>query len=173
MIPNPNLLKTSIFDVQEFLRTISQVYSEISPIVPDGLYGPQTTQSVIDFQKMKDMPQTGTVDFQTWQAIVRTYDDVVALRAPARAVQSFPSQNFTVSIEDEGDTVYFIQIMLNTLSKYYINISPVPISGRFDELTAKSVKDFQPCCGESPSGVVCKSTWDLLVNAYETCTGFC
>lgn len=173
MIPNPNSLKSPIFHMQQFLRTISQSYSEISPVVPDGAYGPQTTQAVMDFQKMQGLAQTGAVNFETWKGIIDTYDDVMNQNAPAKAVRSFPAPDHTISLGDESDTVYFIQVMLNTLASHYVNISPVRVTGKYDEQTAQSIRNFQPCCGEECNGVVCKNTWNMLVNAYETCIRFC
>ena len=103
MIPNPNALKSPVFHMQQFLRTISQAYSEIPLVVPDGVYGPQTTQAVIAFQKMESLPQTGSVDFTTWSDIIQTYDEVIAQTAPAMAIRSFPSANYTISLGNEGE----------------------------------------------------------------------
>ena len=173
MIPDPNALKSPIFHLQQFLRTIAQVFSEISLVVPDGVYGSQTAQSVTDFQQMAGLPQTGSADFDTWNAIVSTYDEVIALTAPAEAIRGYPSPSYTISMGEQSDTVYFIQVMLNTLARAYQNIYPVMVSGSFDEATAASVRTFQPCCGETCTGTVNKFTWDMLVEAYEGCIGCC
>lgn len=173
MIPDPNALKSPIFYMQQFLRTIAQVFPEISLVVPDGVYGPQTAQSVTDFQQMTGLPQTGSADFDTWSAIVSTYDEVIALTAPAKAVRVFPSSAYTVSMGEQNATVYVIQVMLNALSKIYQNILPVTVNGIFDQATAESIKTFQPCCGEACTGAVSKYTWDMLVEAYEGCIGCC
>lgn len=91
MIPDPNAIKSPVFHMQQFLRTIAQTHPEIPLVVPDGVYGPQTTQAVVAFQAMTGLPQTGQVDFATWSAIINTYDEVVAQVSPAKAIRSFPT----------------------------------------------------------------------------------
>ncbi|MBS6194352.1 MAG: peptidoglycan-binding protein [Clostridiales bacterium] len=55
--------------IQEQLNTISQVYTAIPSINPDGIYGEATKNAVRRFQSVFGMPQTGIVDYSTWYEI--------------------------------------------------------------------------------------------------------
>ncbi|MEG2788943.1 MAG: peptidoglycan-binding protein [Romboutsia sp.] len=59
--------------VQNELNVISKAYPAIPKIAEDGIYGSKTKDSVEVFQKIFDIPRTGTVNFATWYEISRVY----------------------------------------------------------------------------------------------------
>lgn len=59
--------------VQEQLDTIATVYSAIPRIAQDGIYGPGTAEAVRAFQSIFGLPQTGVIDFATWNRISNIY----------------------------------------------------------------------------------------------------
>lgn len=59
--------------VQEQLDTIATVYSAIPRIAQDGIYGPSTAEAVRTFQSIFGLPQTGVIDFATWNRISNIY----------------------------------------------------------------------------------------------------
>ena len=59
--------------LQEQLDAISSVYTAIPDISPDGIYGPATAEAVRKFQSIFGLPQTGVVDFATWDKISHIY----------------------------------------------------------------------------------------------------
>ncbi|HJC47644.1 MAG TPA: peptidoglycan-binding protein [Candidatus Lachnoclostridium pullistercoris] len=59
--------------VQEQLDTIATVYSAIPRIAQDGVYGPGTQAAVSAFQSIFGLPQTGVIDFATWNKISHIY----------------------------------------------------------------------------------------------------
>ncbi len=59
--------------VQEQLDTIATVYSAIPRIDQDGIYGPGTQAAVSAFQSIFGLPQTGVIDFATWNKISHIY----------------------------------------------------------------------------------------------------
>jgi peptidoglycan hydrolase-like protein with peptidoglycan-binding domain len=52
---------------------ISEVYTAIPALVPDGFYGERTAESVRAFQGIFGLPKTGAVDFATWYKISQIY----------------------------------------------------------------------------------------------------
>ena len=62
-----------VMQVQEQLAAISTVYTAISRITPDGIYGPATAAAVREFQSVFGLPQTGVIDFATWYKISHIY----------------------------------------------------------------------------------------------------
>ena len=59
--------------IQQQLNTISDTYSAINKLRVDGIYGENTAQSVKQFQKIFNLPQTGVVDLATWYQISQIY----------------------------------------------------------------------------------------------------
>lgn len=59
--------------VQEQLQRISQTYTSIPSITPDGIYGEQTQNAVRRFQSVFGLPVTGIIDYRTWFEISAIY----------------------------------------------------------------------------------------------------
>ena len=69
--------------IQEQLNAISNNYPAIPKVRVDGIFGPETRNAVIEFQKIFNMPQTGIVDFATWYRISFIYVAVAGLATGA------------------------------------------------------------------------------------------
>lgn len=63
----------SVRQLQEQLNVLANVYYPINSVAVDGVYGQQTADAVREFQKLFDLPETGTVDFATWYKISDIY----------------------------------------------------------------------------------------------------
>jgi len=70
---------SKVSQLQEQLDRIAEVYSAIPRISADGIYGPRTEAAVREFQRIFDLPQTGTVDFRTWYKISQIYVGVTRI----------------------------------------------------------------------------------------------
>lgn len=68
--------------LQEQINRIAKNYPAIPLLNPDGVYGSATEESVRIFQKVFDLPQTGTVDFATWYKISDIYVGVSQIAEP-------------------------------------------------------------------------------------------
>ena len=56
--------------IQRLLRDISFFDEDIVTVIPDGIYGETTKDSVKSFQRKHNLYETGTVDNDTWDKIV-------------------------------------------------------------------------------------------------------
>lgn len=65
--------------VQEQLDAIATIYSAIPRIKPDGIYGPATEQAVRKFQSIFGLPQTGVINFATWNRISHIYVGITGI----------------------------------------------------------------------------------------------
>lgn len=63
--------------LQEYLSTLSEVYTEIPPVEENGIFGSATRSAVQAAQALFGLPVTGIVDALTWDAITDAYVDVV------------------------------------------------------------------------------------------------
>ena len=62
--------------LQYMLRVLSSVIPAIPPVEVDGIYGPATRASVLAAQRYFGLPQSGTVDEQTWLRIESQFSSV-------------------------------------------------------------------------------------------------
>ena len=63
--------------MQQYLEVISHAYDEIPLIEADGVLGPKTKSAVMEFQKIFNLPVTGTIDVVTWYKIAQMYQRLI------------------------------------------------------------------------------------------------
>ena len=74
--------------LQYMLSVLSEYIPEIPPLAIDGIYGPATRNAVLAAQRRFRLPQTGEVDFQTWDEI---YDQYAGIEnTTLRDITDFP-----------------------------------------------------------------------------------
>lgn len=74
--------------LQYMLQVLSSFIPEIPPVTIDGIFGPNTRDAVLAAQRRFGLPQTGVVNFDTWEAI---YDQFSGIETTAwRNPESFP-----------------------------------------------------------------------------------
>ena len=59
--------------LQYMLRVLSAYLSEIPSIAVDGIFGPATSDAVIAAQRKFGLPETGIVNYDTWEAIYNQF----------------------------------------------------------------------------------------------------
>ncbi len=62
-----------IYILQAILMTLAEVYSSMVAPYMTGILDDQTSESVISFQFLSDLPQTGEVDKVTWKHLALQY----------------------------------------------------------------------------------------------------
>ena len=87
-----------IKEIQRYIYNISHHNKRVPTIMPDGIYGPQTTAAVGSFQREYDLPVTGETDDKTWSKLVEVYFDV---NNDTVLLEVFP-ENFELFPGDEG-----------------------------------------------------------------------
>lgn len=65
--------------VQEQLDTIATIYSAIPRIAQDSIYGQNTAKAVLEFQSIFGLPETGVIDFATWNKISHIYVGITGI----------------------------------------------------------------------------------------------
>ena len=155
-----------IRELQTYLRKIGTRCIDIPLVAIDGVFGPETTESVTAFQKKAGLDPNGRVNRKTWDAVVKTYARFLREEAPAEAIRPFPSPQHVIEPGDQGPLVGFLQLMLDTISNRYANIHASSITGTYDADTEEAVRDFQRLGGLEPNGKTDKETWNQIARLY-------
>ncbi len=157
-----------VFNLQYFLSVLSEFYSNIPSVEITGYFGPQTKASVIEFQKSKDLPQTGIVNDITWNEIYRDFRGIVTTVFESGApIEAFiPFSGTTLQLGSKGEEVVTLQQYLNNIASVYENISPVEVTGEFNEATMNSVMQYQKEFGLRATGTVDRITWNSIGGTY-------
>ncbi len=157
--------KQHIYELQKYLHAISLMNHNIPSVIPDGIYGDETTIAVKAFQREYGLRDTGNTNPETWSRIINVYKSF--LRASPLPFNIFPSEKYVLSEGDSGFVVYVVQAALNELCNRYDNVPFTEVTGKFTKQTADSVADFQKWSGLPVSGNVDSATWNLLVRCCE------
>lgn len=161
-----NEKQTAIKELQQSLRDIAKVDSDIISVIPDGIFGEETEDSVKSFQRKHGFTDTGVVDFALWSKIAEE-------RKKALFELSEPVQVIKISREDlplvlgqESAQIHMLNMMLNELSARHDNFSNVGHGNVFTNETEAQVKNWQAVIAHDITGEVDKQTWNTLALYY-------
>ena len=121
--------------------------------VADGVFGMETQQAVMDFQKNNGIKADGTAGTATLKKLSGS------CKAATRVTPSpAPGGVVTLREGDTGENVYILQAYLFELG-YYTG----RIDGRFTEETTMAVMQFQMANGLAADGIAGKGTQSVLM----------
>lgn len=154
-------------DLQYFLRFIAQFNPAVSAPVIDGIFGPETEESVRSFQREYGLPVTGVVNLPTWEAIYDAYQGMLASLPEGYFSDSTePYPGFPVRLGSRGEEVRRIQNYLNVISDAYPQIPKLSADGDFGPATQAAVLAFQSLFGLATDGVVALNTYNRIAETY-------
>lgn len=81
--------------LQYMLSVLSEYIPEIPPLSIDGIFGPNTRNAVIAAQRRFELPQTGVVDYITWDEIYNQFSGIE--NTTWRDPQDFPYTSAIIS----------------------------------------------------------------------------
>lgn len=159
--------------LQYFLSIVGAYYDEL-PRLPDidGIFGPQTRNAVIAYQKMMGLPQTGVVNQETWNALISTYQAVVRVRPIEEwlpGTVGFP--NIFLVEGMSGEEVRRAQELINIIARGYPAVGTVTVDGAFGPATRASVVAIQKQLGLPETGAIGPLTWEGMNDLAESILG--
>ena len=158
-----------VISLQTMLRQISDHDSRILPVIPDGLYGPNTYASVRSFQEAYGLPVTGQADIVTWNAVAEAHRSIL----PERGIPSIQPFWFPGRSIQPGETsvhLYLVQAMLLVLSAYFPELEAPAVDGILNPLTQRDLQWIQEKAGLEQSGALNTLTWHALNSLYRITT---
>ena len=157
--------------VQTRLNRISANYPAIPKIsVADGIFGTETENAVLEFQRIFSLMQDGVVGKATWYRIQTIYNAVKKLNeleSEGLALSEVEKQfSGTLAVGDLGTRVSVVQYYLSVVAYFDPRVSTPTSGGGFDEATRQSVLSFQLAYGLAETGEVDEETWNRIVSVY-------
>lgn len=155
--------------LQFFLNVLSANFPSVPAVVINGYYGPETTASVTEFQRVMNLPPSGIVDQITWNTMYRTVYDILVNLTPEEIF--IPNIKFMGLEYREGmgaiyPGILVLELMLDYLSDRLPQIPPIVAEGIFDSATTEAVIAFQNLNNLEPTGIVNEATWNKLIDVY-------
>ena len=156
-----------IKNIQYFLNYLAEFYSEIPQIAIDGIFGQSTENAVKDFQRLFELPITGTVDLATYDILYRTYLGFIS-QIPFKYFDGkiYPYPGIPLRLGSESEVVRLLQEYLNYISQFFVQIPSVSPTGYFGQRTEEAVIAFQRINGLEATGTVGAATWNAITSVY-------
>ncbi len=160
------------------VRTIQQQLNRIRvnyPAIPavttvDGIFGTETRNAVVAFQRIFNLTPDGVVGKSTWYRISYIYVAVKKLaelnsegERPQYDDNAYPG---LLQFGDTGTAVQNLQFYLKTIAAFNPFIPDLAIDGRFGRSTENAVRAFQSYYGLYVDGIVGENTWNRIVGVY-------
>lgn len=157
----------AVQNLQMMLRNIAGEYDDVATVVPDGIFGPQTLESVQSFQQKFGIIPTGVVDFDTWNKIVEISDYVLKINSPGRLFLGFNENNNDILPGQTALELYVIQAMMKAVSGNVSGMTDVDITGTHDMQSVDAVRKLQNSMGIDDSGIITLEFYNNLTHLYE------
>ena len=156
-------------ELQYYLNFIGTFNNQIQPVAIDGIFGTATEQSVLDFQRYYGLPETGVVNVVTWNAMQRTYLDLLdSLPASTFDDVTLLYPGYVLRVGARGEAVTALQTYLNRIGDTYPVIPKLTIDGVFGTATESAVRAYQQLFDIPSTGVVGSVTWNSITSTYQS-----
>lgn len=166
MRPSESFVGQPIRSLQTMLRVLAEDSPNYLPLIPDGIYGPETVSAVTVFQKNHGLAPTGITDQITWEAVVAEYEPALIRRDAAQPLHIVLNPGQIIRKGERHPHIYLAQAILAVLAETYESIEKPGSSGILDDATADALSAFQMLSGLPMTGQLDKGTWKQLAIQY-------
>ena len=166
MRPNDSFVSQPVRSLQTMLRVIAQDDPRLPIVIPDGIYGPTTTNAVAAFQRLYGIPITGITDQDTWDRIVVAYEPALVRIGKAEPIEILLEPGQVIVLGESHPYIYLTQSILAQLASDYNTIPEPEFSGILEENTAAGLSAFQTLVGLPVTGELDRTTWKHLSRQY-------
>lgn len=161
------MLSNPVRNLQYMLWRLATRYPFLPKLAMDGLFGEETLEAVMLFQRELAPPVTGVVDQRTWDAIHSAWVDLERDVSPTRSLRIFPGEGFQVSPGMSGGYMILPQTMFQILSQKLNGIVDAPSNGYHGDASVENTRWLQGLAQLEQTGVMDRKTWDMLSRLYE------
>lgn len=162
MRPTETFIGQPIRSLQTMLRVLHLDDPRYLSVIPDGIYGNDTTRAVSIFQRENGIPVTGVTNQETWDAIVALYEDAIVRVDKADSIEILLDRGQVLIPGDRDPHIYLLQSMLTHLSDVYPQVARPTHTGVLDSATVNSLESFQRLTDLPVTGRADLLTWKHL-----------
>lgn len=166
MRPDESFIEQPVRSLQTMLRVLAKDDPRYLSVIPDGIYGPATVQSVAAFQRQNELPATGLTDQNTWDTIVNSYESALTRVGKAEPIEILLEPGAVLRSGDNGPYIYLLQSLLIYLSQDHVAIKTPTHTGILDDETSNALRDFQKLTDLEETGELDRVTWKYLVRHF-------
>ena len=166
MRPTESFVGQPIRSLQTMLKVLAKDDSTLPNLVPDGIYGQDTTNAILAFQRKYGLPTTGIANQDTWDTIVSAYEKAIIRVDKAEPIEIIMDPGKVYVLGESSPYLYLMQSMLLFLSQLHPDISSPTHTGTLDSPTSEALAGFQILAGLPPTGELDKITWKYLVKQF-------
>ena len=152
---------SSVEQLQFWLSTLAQYYSDLPGVTVDGIFGAATEAAVRAFQTRFGLTVDGIVGQATWDAVYAQYQSV---QSDIGTPNKYPGTPLRQG--DTGNNVKLVQFWLKIARSTYSSLLDLSVDGIFGAGTRNAVIRFQTYFGLTADGVVGQLTWNKLYEVY-------
>lgn len=160
---------TAVQNLQFYLKTIAAFNPFIPDLAIDGRFGRSTENAVRAFQGYYGLFVDGIVGENTWNRIVGVYLDIT--EGGTLVLKPYPGS--TLQRGSSGDSVLYVQMLLNRIRPVFVTVPSVSEDGVFGSRTRLAVREFQRVFGYTVDGIVGRNTWNGLNRVFGSVASGC
>ena len=128
----------AIKEIKKYLYLISEnLYPQIPKTTIDEFFDEETKKAIREYQSIKEIETSGTVDYQTFDLL---YADYKALENDINTVDYILSAGFPLIEGDVSEDVRVIHLIINELSKTFENIPSLKNGNYYSSETSEAVR---------------------------------
>ena len=158
---------SEVFELQYLLALIGDYNEELPRITPDGIYGANTKDAVLAFQRSYGLNETGTVGFATWDQLYKAYLGILeSLPEGYFDSSTMPYPGYVLRAGSSGPTVTALQEYLNYIGNTYSEIPKLTVDGSYGPSTENAVRVYEGLKGFNQSGIVSSRLWNAITSDY-------
>ena len=155
------------------LNRISKNYPAIPKLLDESVYFTiETDASVRKFQEIFNLKVNGVVDSSTWYKIKYIYNAVKEISEIYSEGISLKESDLiyedTLKEGSTGEGVRTLDYLLSTIAYFDDFIPDLDVSMEFGPELKEMVMAFQDKYNVEPTGIVDRSTWNLILSVYNT-----
>lgn len=154
-------------EMQSYLAEIAKYYN-IPSILPDGIFGNITKQTVIEFQRLFGLDADGIVGVSTWDMIYNVYKKLERKNIRETYIYSSDYPGYVLKEYLISDDIKWLQTYLNAIAKFYKDVPTIAVDGIYRKRTRNAVSSFQKLFGLSPTGEIGYNDWNKLISVYKS-----
>lgn len=155
-----------VYQMQTALYELGKSGMNLPRVNPDGVYGPETTAAVREFQRIVKLPPTGKVDRETWDRLFELYFGELRVSNTPLGITPFVTGPLDIRRGQTGSGIGMAQVMINVLSQVLTNLKPVPITFIYDDATITQMREIRRLNQLPESDVLDVEAWNGLVILY-------